>query len=208
MSKRDPYCARCRGSDCICDLIVEVRRLEIENRVTYEEKQRYLERDTSMSKEIESLREQLGRSFVTHELLADVDTLLHDLVAQLDDAPAGLRGTNDRLRERVRSLTKRLRPDPTRKSRLEPEENSGRPPLPSPNTAPRPVRSVFLFANGNSAVCGDDDQQIPELQGNWIQSVLRDLRRRGAQFAPEATVDIQGHRDGARWPVSEIGGIG
>lgn len=200
MPGRD-HCARCRGSDCICELIVEVRRLDREaSSATMQlQEERGLHnaranRLSELDKERAELTPVLDR---VKALLKKVNT--GSCTSQTDCAGYSLKCVSCESSDLLGRLA-RLRPDPARKSGMDPEESSGQITTPS-NTAPRvQITSVLLFKNGNSGAFSGQEQ-VGRLQGNWVAHLLVRMRRLGADFAPGATIEIEGFRG---WDAFEI----
>jgi hypothetical protein len=76
------------------------------------------------------------------------------------------------------------------------------------------IKAVIVFGNSNVAVCGHDDQQIPEMQGALVELLERAERKElddaalqelayqyfGDMGRPQEDYDayIQGYKDGAK----------
>lgn len=57
------------------------------------------------------------------------------------------------------------------------------------------IKTIFFFANGNTAVCDEDGQQMPELQEGWALLFARFLESRGYDPADVLEVNFP---DGSR----------
>lgn len=74
------------------------------------------------------------------------------------------------------------------------------------------VTTVFFFSNGNTAVCGEDGHQIPELQSSWMLDALETMRGKGAEIDENCLIIIpSGDRvkifrtnEGWNWEVRKI----
>jgi hypothetical protein len=54
------------------------------------------------------------------------------------------------------------------------------------------VKTIFFFASGNTAVCGSDGEQIPELQAAWLLTAIENMRSRGGEIDDETKICLPG----------------
>lgn len=52
------------------------------------------------------------------------------------------------------------------------------------------VGSVFLFPNGNAAVCDNEGQQVPELQTSWLLLFFEFLQKNGVKVEEIGEINL------------------
>ena len=54
------------------------------------------------------------------------------------------------------------------------------------------IKSIFLFGNGNLAVCDEKGKQVPKLQGNIIVKIFKKARKLGYKLDDEMKILLPG----------------
>ena len=73
------------------------------------------------------------------------------------------------------------------------------------------VKTIFFFSNGNTAVCDDAGQQMPQFQSSWMMESVGAMLRDGAEIDDNCEILLPGgHRaqlvktsEGWNWRILE-----